>query len=465
MSTAEAVDQRQPPLTKYPSASIRELVKLSLPLIAVLLSSCLMNFIDRLFLAHFSFEAFEGCVNAVYLCMLFQLPCMRITSMAQIFIGFHKGANHPNLIGECVWQMIWFSILSMIITLPLGSITGAFFLGGTAIEKPAMTYLQTLMFGNFLFPLGAALSSFYIAKGNTKVLVLATICAQLLNIGLDYLLIFGVEGILPAQGIFGAALATIIAQSSFCAILFWPFLKNQFHQLYGTRNWALHWKPFWNYVQVGIPRAIARLLVLVAWAATARIMTLKGGDFLIVFSVGGTLFLVFAFINEGLGQAIMTIASRLIGAKEYLTLRKLRRSSFLFLAFSMACLTLPFLIFPDFLLSFFFSEPPSSEVLTLLHRSCYWIWIMLLGNGFNMIGFGLISAACDTVFHMMANSLVWLTSYLPIYLIYNMTNCPPDIFWLIIALEAFLIGSIFHWRVNRNDSKHSSFEKCHFNLL
>ncbi|MFI5334615.1 MAG: hypothetical protein ACHQT8_05570, partial [Chlamydiales bacterium] len=94
MSTSQVFEQSAQPLTKYPSASLRELFRLALPLTLVLLSNCLMNFCDRLFLAHYTLESFEGCVNAVYLCSLFQLTCIRITSMAQIFVGFHKGANH-----------------------------------------------------------------------------------------------------------------------------------------------------------------------------------------------------------------------------------------------------------------------------------------------------------------------------------------------------------------------------------
>ncbi|MFI5334771.1 MAG: polysaccharide biosynthesis C-terminal domain-containing protein, partial [Chlamydiales bacterium] len=228
------------------------------------------------FLAHYTLESFEGCVNAVYLCSLFQLTCIRITSMAQIFVGFHKGANHQNLIGPCIWQMIWFSLFSMLITLPCGMVVGPFFLGGTAIEKPAMTYFQTLMSVNFLFPLSAALSSFYIAEGKTKPLILATLATQLVNILFDYLLIFGIPNFLPPQGIFGAALATGIAQGSFCLILFCLFLQKQYRERYATDKFALRWKAFWNYVQVGIPRAIARAVLLVAWAGIVRIMTLKG---------------------------------------------------------------------------------------------------------------------------------------------------------------------------------------------
>ncbi|MBI2742651.1 MAG: polysaccharide biosynthesis C-terminal domain-containing protein [Chlamydiales bacterium] len=465
MSSSDLIEQNLPSLTKYPTASVRELFRLSVPLIFVLLSGCLMNFCDRLFLAHSSFEAFEGCVSAAYLCTLFQVPCARISSMTQIFVGFHKGAKNSLLIGECVWQMIWFSLLSMVITFPLSRFAGPFFLGGTSIETPALTYFQCLMFVNFLFPLGAALASFYIAEGKTKALFLATISAQIINVALDYLLIFGVEGVLPPQGILGAAIATGIAQGSFCTVLFIIFLQKRHREKYGTDKYSFRWKPFWHYVQVGIPRAISRIIILTAWAATVRLVTLKSGDFLVVLSVGGTLFLLFAFINEGMAQAIMTIASRLIGAREYITIQKLRRSAFALLALFMSVLTIPFLLFPQLLLSFFFTDTPSPETLALLQRSCLWIWVLLLCNGINAIGFSLISAACNTVFHMMASCLVWLTSYLPVYLAFQLGNWSPDLFWLIIAFDALATGLVFHWKASKNNMEHTSFEKCHLNLL
>lgn len=464
-SLPELVEQKVPALTQHPSASLRELFNLSMPLIFVLLSGCLMSFCDRLFLAHSSFQAFEGCVSAAYLCTLFQVPCVRISSMTQIFVGFHKGAKNPLLIGECVWQMVWFSLFSMLITLPLSGWAGRFFLGGTSIEAPATTYFQCLMFVNFLFPLGAALASFYIAEGKTKALFLATLCSQLVNVGLDYLLIFGIDGLLPPLGILGAAIATGIAQGAFCAILFIIFLQKRHRDQYGTDKFAFRWKPFWQYVQVGIPRAIARIIILGAWATTVRLMTVRGGDYLIVLSVGGTLFLLFAFINDGMSQAVIAIGSRLIGAREYLTMRKLRRSALLLLTIFMGFLTIPFLLFPKLLLSFFFSSPPTPETVALLERTCIWIWILLFCNGVNGIGFGLISAACNTVFHMMVNCLVWVTSYLPVYLAFKMGNWPADVFWLIIAFDALVHGLIFHWKASKNNVEHTSFERCHQNFM
>lgn len=464
MSATQAASTSLVRLTKYPIASLRELISLSIPLILMLFSSSFMGFCSRLFLAHHSLEALEACASAVYLTMLFQLPCMRVTSMAQIFVGMHKGASQPYLIGPCIWQMIWFSLFSMLITLPLGNFAGPFFLQGLSIEKPAMVYFQSLMWGNFLFPLGAALAAFYTGRGKTKTLFIAMAASHALNILLDYLLIFGIEGVLPSMGIRGAAIATLTAQTFFCTILLLLFLNKSARETFNTDKFALKWKTFWSYVQLSIPRAIARMILLISWCATARIITLKGGDFLVVLSVGSSLFLLFSFINEGMGQGMMTVASSLIGAKEYSMLEKLTRSAFTFLALSMLVLTIPFIFFPKILLSFFFVTPPSVQTLAILEQSCLWLWVALLCNGINMIGFSLITSACDTVFHMIANSFVWLTCFLPVYLAFKVGSWPADKIWLLMALDGLVIGTGLLLRAYRNHCKPEPYARCHSNL-
>src|SRR4051812_28279166 len=98
-------------LTKYPSGSFREIATLSSSLILVLFSATFMSLCDRLMLAHYSTQALEACVSAFYLSQLFQFVCTRITSIAQVFVGQYKGSGELNLIGPCVWQMVWFSLL------------------------------------------------------------------------------------------------------------------------------------------------------------------------------------------------------------------------------------------------------------------------------------------------------------------------------------------------------------------
>ncbi|MBS0629046.1 MAG: hypothetical protein JSS30_02335 [Verrucomicrobia bacterium] len=441
------------PLSRFPKASFRELLFLSIPLIFSLFSASFMNFCDRLFLAHYSVEALQGTVSAGYLCMLFQHPIIRIASMAQVFVGLQYGSRQTDQIGASVWQMIWLSFLSMLVTLPSSQFVAPFFFEGTTIRDPANTYFMTMMAMNFLFPLGTAISSYFIGQGRTGVILLTTLIAHSVNIVLDYFFIFGIKGVLAPMGVFGAALATGIAQGVFCLILFILFLRKKEREMFGTNQYKFDWENFWGQLRIGLPRAIARIIILTAWVSTARIMTLKGGDHLMVLSIGGTLILFFTFINDGMLQGMITIASYVLGAKEYSYMWKLVRSGMILLLSTTALLSIPMLAVPELTLSFFFPTPPSPETMIVLKKSCLWIWFFFFCYGFNAVGLSLVTAARDVTFYMFTILFVWLTSYLPAYLAMNVFNWSPDKLWLIMACDSFIFGAAFLIRATKEKWK------------
>ncbi len=440
-------------LTKYPTASLRELLVLGLPLILSLFSASFMGFCDRLYLAHYSLEAWEGSVSAGYLCMLFQHPIIRITSMAQVFVGLYYGSKRLDRIGSTVWQMIWLSLLSICITLPISWLVGPLFFGGTAIKEHASIYFNTMMLFNFLFPLGTAIASFFIGQGRTRIILMTTLFAHGLNIALDYVFIFGIKGIIPSMGTFGAALATGVSQSLFCLILFFFFLRKKDKELYGTHKYQFDSISFWKQFRVGLPRAVARVMILGAWVAISRIMTLKGGDHLIVLTVGGTLIFLFTFINDGMCQAMITIASNLLGARDYSNIWKLARSGLVVLFSATTLLAIPYLVYPSFTLSFFFITPPDPTTLEILKRACIWLWLFFLCYGLHCISLSLITAARDVTFYMLSICLVWFTSYLPAYLGMNVFNWSADKVWLIMALDSLIFGVLFFLRASKEKWK------------
>ena len=91
-----------------------------------------------------------------------------IAFVSQGFVGHYKGAKQEKMIGPFIWQMIYFSFLSMLITYPL-SLVGKLYLKGIELEHGALTYLSYLSAVNFLYPLGATLAAFYLGRGKTRV--------------------------------------------------------------------------------------------------------------------------------------------------------------------------------------------------------------------------------------------------------------------------------------------------------
>lgn len=457
MSAKEIYEPSPSGLTKYPTAGFRELFSISFSLILALFSGSLMGFFDRLFLSHYSLEALEACVSACSLVALFQIPSISIASIAQVFVGRDIGIGNKAEVGKTIWQMVWWAIGSMLIILPLGLLIEPFYFKGTSIAALGSIYFRPLLLFNFLFPLGAALASFYIGQGRTKTVFLITLVAHLINMILAPLLIFGIRGIFSPMGVLGAAIATIIAQTAYCGVLLILFLQKKNREAYGTCNYQLDKHAFFESIKVGFPTALSRMITLLTWAGATQIMSRKGGDYLLVLSVGSSIHLLFTFLNEGIGQGIVPIASYLIGKKEWTGIWKLMRSAYLLLGLLLAFLAIPCLICPELTLSFFFKEAPQAGELLLLKKTCYWLWLYFLTYGFGKIGMSFLVAAKETLFLLVFNlSTSWLVTYMFVYCVIQLLNYSPDKLWLTMAVTSLIAGLAYLWRLKLENWKKSA---------
>ncbi len=429
----------------YGTADFWEVAKLSLSFIVVLFSASLMGLCDRLILAHYSIEGLETGVMALWLGQLFQMPLIRAASMTQVFVGQYQGAGQMEKIGPCVWQMIWFSLLTMGLTGPLGGSLGALFFQHTSLVDGGRCF-NCLMAVNFLFPLGTVLAAFYLGRGLTRRVVYTSLASHALHIALDFPLVFGIEGFIPALGALGSVLSSIVAQLFFCAGLLLDFLQAKNRAVYHTHRFSLQWASFVKYVKIGMPRSIAKLIQLGAWIAMSKIMVGKGGDYAVVLAFGGSLHMFFTCLNEGLSQALTTIGSYLIGSRQ-LRIWKVVRSGSLFLGVMALLLAIPLLFFPKSLAFGFFGRGISMELQAVLCASCLWIWLLFLMEGLNLIGFALLSAYGDTVFQMWFATSAWATCFLPAYFLIHRGDAPADQFWLVAAIACLIAAAVYFARL------------------
>ncbi len=422
-------------LTRHPTASLKEILILSLPLILTLISASLMSLCDRAFLSRYSFQACEASVSASFLLLLFQAPCVRIASIAQVFVGQQNGAGKPSSIGLHVWQMIWFSLLTPLIVAPIGLIAGWLYFSGTVIAAPALLYFNCLILFNFLFPLVATLSSFFIGLGRTSFIVVTTIFAQLINIPLNYFLLFHTD-----LGILGVALGTAIAQAILCGILFIAFLNKKNQQEYGTTTSTFDRKLFWEILKVGLPSAFGKLVYSMSWAFIGHVMIAQGGNHLTVLTAGSTAILLFCFIYDGFGKTLVTVSSHLLGANKAKMIPDLIKSALSVPCLISLLLVFPLLLYPQLFFSIF-SLTPSPEEYKVLTSALIWIWCFSFSYAVNSIGAAVLTAFKDTVFYMVMSCLSWLDC-LTLYYVMNILHWSADKMWLMMAVSGLMIGCL-----------------------
>lgn len=445
-------------LTKHPIGGVKELIILSFPLTLIFFSTSILAFCDRYFLSHFSLESWKSCSAITPLTSFFQVIFISIAGIAQTFVGRFKGKGESRLIGPHIWQMIWFSFFTMFLTYPLSKIVVSF-IKGSEIEAQGIQYFQLVTLGNFLYPLSASLSSFFSGVGKMKTLLLSILIAHILNISLDIVLIFGIKGFIPPLGIAGAAIATLISQLTLCSTLFFIFIKKHNITTYCSHLWKVNWIYMWAMLKKGVPFSIGRAVGIACWLFASFIMINKGADHLLSLSFVTTLYLCFAFINEGLAQTLITVISHTIGKNKELFTFKIFLSAMIILSLHFILLFAPFCLFSSNLISFFITDNLGIASKNLLTYCCLLIWFQLLFSGFYKIALSFIIASKDILFFSFVTPIIWLTFYLPVLLGIKFLRLAPTLFFITECINYFAFGMIFllrfksrFWKKKSNNS-------------
>jgi len=408
-------------LTKYKQGSIRELLYLALPLMLSSFSVVSMLFVDRLMLAHYSSAALNAAVNAATFGWAFIFGWMILTTIAEVFVAQYNGANKLDQLGEPVWQMIWLSLLSTLLFLPMGIWGPEFFYGVSPDKEMHRDYFQWMMLFGPSFALFGALSGFFVGQGKIMLVTGLALGANLVNALMDMTLIFGIEGYVPSMGVKGAAIATSGCAVFQVLILFVIFLSRKNRKLCGTGHYAFRPQLFWKCLVVGAPGAIFVVLELLGWSTFYSMMSVVGERYITIAGICQSVTIFLYFFGEGMNKAVATIAANLIGAKQpqlipqvVKTGIKLQVFFFLMMAVLLA-LTVDIVI--DQFLPFMTPEMADSMYDALV-VSLIWTLFHLLFEGIRLLYSAVLTASGDTLFLLFAGSTsVWLFMVLPTYFI------------------------------------------------
>jgi len=199
----------------------RELLRIAYPLIVSTASFTLMQFADRIFLARFSPEAIQAALPAGILAFTLISFFHALAGYASAFVSQYHGAGDAAGCVRATAQALWLSLASapfIWLLVPVGRWAMAQAGHAPAVLAEEIVYFRILMWGGFAVCLVGALSGFFNGRGDTRTTMVATVAGNLVNLALDYAMIFGRWGF-PRLGIAGAAWATVIGTLVTAAIL------------------------------------------------------------------------------------------------------------------------------------------------------------------------------------------------------------------------------------------------------
>ncbi len=204
--------------------------KLAVPASVGTLFQTLYNIVDTFFAGKISPEALSALSKSFPIYFILVATSIGVTIAGTSLIGNSIGENDKKKVLYYFSNTIYFGVLiSTIITfLGLYFSESVFLLMGSTNEVTllGLEYTNVIFSGTIIFIMVVALNSLLHAEGDTKTFRNALIFSFFLNIILNPILIFGFMFI-PAFGVKGIGIATIISQIISLIIVFYKVIKNQ----------------------------------------------------------------------------------------------------------------------------------------------------------------------------------------------------------------------------------------------
>jgi putative MATE family efflux protein len=342
---------------------VKEILRLALPAVGEMLLYMIVWVLDTMMVGQYGGK---DSVSAVGLAseILYTFAAIFVTMGIAIgvtsYVARSIGAKEFEKAKKYAGQGIFLGFLgSFLISLSIFTfaekiliVAGA---GGNVLELGKI-FMKIASIGIFFNMMMSTLNAILRATGNTRTPMIAAGIVVILNIILDWILIFGNLG-LPAMGAKGSAIATTIANITGFAFISWYFRRQKILNIKLSDVLEYHHSMAMEIVKLSIPASlqeaafdISRLLSIfmimhlgtVAFAANQIATTIESISFM---------------PGWGFAVAATTMAGQMVGAKDYEGAIRYTRVSAIFATSIMGMMSLLFITIPRLLMRAFINDP------------------------------------------------------------------------------------------------------------
>jgi MATE family multidrug resistance protein len=405
-----------PAQTAYPTwDGAKEILVLTGPIILGSLSYTVLEFTDKWMVSFLGTEALAAVGSAGLWSFTLSTLLLGTIGCVSTFVAQCLGRDEPARCSMYTWQALYLSALAGGLAVLLYPVSDALF--RLMQHEPAVRALETDYFNIRLLgyvPMAAAtaLAGFFQAVNRPIIPTYAAAFGTLLNIFLNYLLIFGKFGF-PRLGLFGAGLATVIAQWLQCLVLMYVFLSPSFHQKFASRTtWRLNLHALYELVRVGIPNGITFFLDIGNWSIfTSFLVGYFGAVSLAAHNIAVSLMYVSFMPAVAINQGLAAIVGQWMGRGDITTAKSRTYTAIALSSTYMLLMGILFAFAGPWLIRTIFST--DAQVISLGHHLLVLAAIFQGFDGISYAVLGALRGAGDTRWTMVAMFCVGYFFFLP----------------------------------------------------
>ncbi|GAA0782490.1 MATE family efflux transporter [Hathewaya limosa] len=386
---------------------LKSLVSLALPIMGTSFIQMAYNMTDMIWIGRTGSLAVAAVGTASFFTWFGQSFILLSKTGAEIGVSQSLGREDINTAKSYVCTAIQLNILcailySIILIFFKSNLIGFFNLNSNVVIKMAETYLVFISLGlifNFINPV---LTGIFNGMGNSKTPFKINTVGLILNIFLDPMLIFGF-GPIPALGVTGAAIATVLAQTIVTILFLYEI--NKINILLFKINLFKSFKLTYlkEILKLGLPVAIQNGLLSFFAMIIGRIISVFGDTAIAVQKVGTQIEAISWMTAGGFSSAISAFVGQNYGAKKINRIFKGYSIALKVVSIIGVITSLLLILFAKPLFCIFIREPEAVSLgvdyLKILGVSQFFMCIEITtGGAFNGLGKTYLPAIISIVF-------------------------------------------------------------------
>ena len=421
----------------------KEIWRVTYPIFLGLLAQNVINVTDTAFLGRVGEVALGAAAMGGLLYICVYTIAFGFSVGSQILIARRNGEGNYRAVGPIMWQGTAFSFGMAVCLLILMYFSAAplirLLITSDSIYGATYEFFTWRIWG-FLFAfVNVMFRGLYIGITRTKVLTMNAVVMALVNVVLDYALVFGELG-LPEMGVRGAALASVIAEaSSLLFFLLYTYYKVDLKKYGLNRFGQFDLSMVLRILRISCFTMVQYFLAMAIWFVFFMALERLGQRQLAVANIVRSVYVVLLIPVQALSTTANTLVSNLIGAGGssgvVTLLHKISRMSFLIMV---VCVGLC-VAFPGSILSVYTNEEALLvESVSALHVVCGAMLIASLAN----VYFNGISGTGNTQAALVLEVFVQVFYALYIIVVGMVIQAPVDVcFTTEVIYYVLMLGS------------------------
>ena len=295
----------------------KEIWSIALPIMLGNMAQTIISFTDTAFLGHLGVIALGASMLAGLFYFVFTTVAAGFAIGIQIIVArrfgeqnygrvgviFEHGSIFVMLLGLILFSILYFFSDSLLLHL----------IDSQNIYSASLDYIKYRQFGIVFVCFNFLYRALYVGISNTKVITYSTIIMAIVNIMLDYCLIFGNLGF-PQMGISGAALASLCAEVSACTFFtIYSYITLRKRKFGMFKLHKLEFELMGRILKISTPTMIQKLFSFSVWFVFFVLIEKMGETATGISSITRSVYMILITPCFAFSTTTNTLVSRIIG--------------------------------------------------------------------------------------------------------------------------------------------------------